>query len=206
MGFKCQSKFSLSSLTHFSSRNNTNHFSLPIEQNTPNPLHQDTPVPCNPCQQTPWQPTPSPSGTQWSEDLFCSKQKAIPFLILSFDSSELALPPFVEPSQYNEPPIPGSSPSLNPHEDLSACEPEPEVALKHSLEEPFVIIYNMPFGSPPPPPPCLILNPSPPVPSSSTPTTDPSPETLPLPPRTQPPSPLIPTMGLGRNLPTYNQP
>ncbi|MBW0473307.1 hypothetical protein O181_013022 [Austropuccinia psidii MF-1] len=36
-----------------------------------------------PREQTPWEPTPGPSGTQWSEDL--SR----------------------EPSQHNEPPIPG---------------------------------------------------------------------------------------------------
>ncbi|MBW0591009.1 hypothetical protein O181_130724 [Austropuccinia psidii MF-1] len=37
MGFKCQSKLSFSSLSHFSSRNNTDFFPLLIEQNPPNP-------------------------------------------------------------------------------------------------------------------------------------------------------------------------
>ncbi|MBW0504273.1 hypothetical protein O181_043988 [Austropuccinia psidii MF-1] len=137
MGFKSQSKFSISSLTHFASCNHTNYFPLPIEQNPPNPPQQDTPVPHMPRKQTLRQETPGPSGTQWSEDLSCPKQKAIPFLILAFDSSELTLPPFVEPSQHNEPPIPGPSPSSEPHEDFSACEPEPNVAPTHSLEEPF---------------------------------------------------------------------
>ncbi|MBW0480812.1 hypothetical protein O181_020527 [Austropuccinia psidii MF-1] len=38
MGFKCLSRLSFSSLTHFSSRNCTNYLSLPMEQNPPNPL------------------------------------------------------------------------------------------------------------------------------------------------------------------------
>ncbi|MBW0524722.1 hypothetical protein O181_064437 [Austropuccinia psidii MF-1] len=102
-----------------------------------------------PCEQTPWQPTPGPSGTQWSEDLFRSKQQAIPFLSITFDTRELTLPPFVEPSQYNEPPIPGPSPSSQPHEDVSACETEPEVAPTQSLEEPFVYFFPVPkFPSP----------------------------------------------------------
>ncbi|MBW0481836.1 hypothetical protein O181_021551 [Austropuccinia psidii MF-1] len=66
-----------------------------------------------PCKQSPWQPTLSSSGTQWSEDL---SQK---------------------PSQQNEPPIPGPSPSSKPPEDVPTCEPEPEVALTQSAEEPF---------------------------------------------------------------------
>ncbi|MBW0520860.1 hypothetical protein O181_060575 [Austropuccinia psidii MF-1] len=103
-------------------------------------------------------------GTQWSEDLWRSTQQAIPFLTLTFDSSELTLPPFIEPSQYNEPPIPGTSPSSKPPEDVSACEPEPEVAPKQSSEEPFA-------------PPSTFL------PWRS----------LPLPPRTQPPPPPAPS-------------
>ncbi|MBW0503449.1 hypothetical protein O181_043164 [Austropuccinia psidii MF-1] len=113
----------------------------------PNPPQQDTPVPRMPCKQSLRQETPGLSGTQWSEDL--SRQ----------------------PSQHNEPPIPGPSPSSEPHEDLSAHEPEPEVARMHSLEEPFagpatpclvIIIKDMPVGSSP------IPSPTPPVPSSST--------------------------------------
>ncbi|MBW0479066.1 hypothetical protein O181_018781 [Austropuccinia psidii MF-1] len=42
------------------------------EPNPPNPSKQDTPVPCIPFKQTLSQPTPSLSGTQWSEDLFCA--------------------------------------------------------------------------------------------------------------------------------------
>ncbi|MBW0551701.1 hypothetical protein O181_091416, partial [Austropuccinia psidii MF-1] len=49
----------------------------------------------------------------------------------------LALPPFVEPSQQDEPPIPGPSPSSKPPEEIPTCEPEPEVALTQSTEEPF---------------------------------------------------------------------
>ncbi|MBW0465132.1 hypothetical protein O181_004847 [Austropuccinia psidii MF-1] len=102
-----------------------------MEQNPPNTPRQDTPIPHMPCEQTPQKPIPGPSDTQWLEDLFCSKQKAITFLILTFDSSELTLPPFVEPSKYNEPLIPGLSPSSKPHE------PEPKVAPIHSSEKPF---------------------------------------------------------------------
>ncbi|MBW0517016.1 hypothetical protein O181_056731, partial [Austropuccinia psidii MF-1] len=88
------------------------------------------------CKQNPRQPTPGPSGTQWSEDLFCSKKPKF-HLISTFDSSEMTVPPFVEPSLTDEPPIPGPSPSSKPHEDIPTCEPEPEVAPRQSMEEPF---------------------------------------------------------------------
>ncbi|MBW0526779.1 hypothetical protein O181_066494 [Austropuccinia psidii MF-1] len=65
-----------------------------------------------PCKQTPRQPTPGPSGTQWSEELFG------------------------KPSPTKEPPIPGLSPSSQPPEDNTTCEPEPEVAPTQSMEEP----------------------------------------------------------------------
>ncbi|MBW0486554.1 hypothetical protein O181_026269 [Austropuccinia psidii MF-1] len=94
-------------------------------------------------------PTKSPTtrlshslyASQWLEDLFCSKQKAITLLIIAFNASELTLPPFVEPSQYNEPPIPGPSQSskspVPSYEDIPAHDPEPEVALMQSMEDPF---------------------------------------------------------------------
>ncbi|MBW0564005.1 hypothetical protein O181_103720 [Austropuccinia psidii MF-1] len=97
---------------------------------------QDSPVPSLPRKQTLQQLTPGPSGTQWSGDLFC------------------------EPSQTDEPPIPGPSPSSKPHEDVLTHEPEPEVALTQSMEETFarptpphsiIIIDNTPVGSPLPP-------------------------------------------------------
>ncbi|MBW0567999.1 hypothetical protein O181_107714, partial [Austropuccinia psidii MF-1] len=83
------------------------------KQNQPNPPRQDCPVPSLPCKKTPRQWMPGPSGTQWREDLFG------------------------EPSQTNEPPIPGPSPSPEPHEDVLTCVPEPEVAPTQSMEEPF---------------------------------------------------------------------
>ncbi|MBW0526225.1 hypothetical protein O181_065940 [Austropuccinia psidii MF-1] len=104
--------------------------------NPTNPPRQDSPVPSLPHKQTPPKPTPGPSGTQWSEDLFHGKQPKF-HLIPTFDSSELTLPPFVEPSQTNEPPIPGPSPSSKAHEDIPTHEPEPEVAPTQSMEEPF---------------------------------------------------------------------
>ncbi|MBW0489591.1 hypothetical protein O181_029306 [Austropuccinia psidii MF-1] len=134
------------------------------KQNPPNPLKQDTSIPHIPCEKTPQQLTPGPSAMQWSEDLFCNKQQAITFLILTFDSSGLTLPPFVEPSQHNEPPIPGpiqcSEPQVPSHEDALTHEPEPEEAPTQSTEEPFllfstfphpsvIIIDNTPIGSPP---------------------------------------------------------
>ncbi|MBW0517187.1 hypothetical protein O181_056902 [Austropuccinia psidii MF-1] len=79
------------------------------------------------------QPTPGLSGTQWLEDL--SR----------------------EPSQRDEPPIPGPSPSSKPPEDIPTCETEPEVAPMQSTEDPFacpatphsvIIIDNTPIGSP----------------------------------------------------------
>ncbi|MBW0461631.1 hypothetical protein O181_001346 [Austropuccinia psidii MF-1] len=49
--------------------------------------------------------------------------------------------PTPEPSQHNEPPIPGPSQSckslVSPHEDALTCEPESEVAATQSKEEPF---------------------------------------------------------------------
>ncbi|MBW0580647.1 hypothetical protein O181_120362, partial [Austropuccinia psidii MF-1] len=66
-----------------------------------------------PCEQTLRQPPPGPSGTQWSEELFC------------------------EPSRTKEPPIPGPSPSSQAPEDNTTREPEPEVAPTQSMEEPF---------------------------------------------------------------------
>ncbi|MBW0547006.1 hypothetical protein O181_086721 [Austropuccinia psidii MF-1] len=94
-----------------------------------------------PCEQTLGQPTPDTSGTQWSEDLFQGKQTPFPYLISTFASSELTFSPFVEPSQHNEPPIPGPSKAsdsqLPSHENNLTCESEPEVAPTQSLEEPF---------------------------------------------------------------------
>ncbi|MBW0474013.1 hypothetical protein O181_013728 [Austropuccinia psidii MF-1] len=110
-----------------------------------------------PHKQTLWQPTPGLSGTQWLEDLFRSKKPTFLFLILTFTSSELTLPPFVEPSQHNEPSIPGPTQASEPHEDPSACEPEPEVAPMQSTQElfacpatpaPIIIIVDTPVGSP----------------------------------------------------------
>ncbi|MBW0468241.1 hypothetical protein O181_007956 [Austropuccinia psidii MF-1] len=98
--------------------------------------------------------------------------------------------PTPEPSQHDEPPIPGPSQASGPHEDPLTCEPEPEVAPTQSTEEPFacpatpasiIIIDNMPLRS--------LL-----------------PRFLPLPPRTQPPPPLDPTMILCRNFRTCKGP
>ncbi|MBW0499689.1 hypothetical protein O181_039404, partial [Austropuccinia psidii MF-1] len=84
-----------------------------VKQNPLNPSQQDSPIPSLPREQAPRQPTPGPSDTQWSEELFC------------------------EPSQTKDPPIPGPSPSSQPPEDNTAHEPEPEVAPTQSTEEPF---------------------------------------------------------------------
>ncbi|MBW0505484.1 hypothetical protein O181_045199 [Austropuccinia psidii MF-1] len=54
-----------------------------------------------------------PRGTQWSEELLC------------------------EPSQTEEPPIPGPSPSSQPPEEVPTHELEPEVVPTESTEEPF---------------------------------------------------------------------
>ncbi|MBW0525963.1 hypothetical protein O181_065678 [Austropuccinia psidii MF-1] len=128
--------------------------------NPQSPLQQDTPILCMPCKKTPWQPTPGLSGTQWLEDLFR------------------------EPPQSNEPPNPGPSPSSKQQEDVSACEPEPEVALMQSLEEPFVYSSRYPlignnhqqYARWLPPPPSLEI------------------------------TPINPTMRLGRNLLTCSLP
>ncbi|MBW0471636.1 hypothetical protein O181_011351 [Austropuccinia psidii MF-1] len=124
-----------------------------------------TKTPLLPREETPWQLTPGPSGTQWLEDLFHSKQQKFP-LISTFDSSELTLYSFVETSQPNEPPFFGLSPSSEPHEDVPTHEPEPEVTLMQSIEEPFAksplnLFYSskifltllQPSSACPPPPP-----------------------------------------------------
>ncbi|MBW0472850.1 hypothetical protein O181_012565 [Austropuccinia psidii MF-1] len=130
------------------------------KQNQLHPPQQDSAVPSLPFKQIPWQPNPGLSGTQQLEDLFRSEKPKIPLLISTFDSSELTLTPFVEPSQPDEPRIPGPSQPSEPHEDALTCEPEPEVAPTQSMEEPFVcpatpafviIIDNTPVGSPPVP-------------------------------------------------------
>ncbi|MBW0485981.1 hypothetical protein O181_025696 [Austropuccinia psidii MF-1] len=111
----CKRKFELGPIITMSCH--PCYFSLAIEQNPPNPPPQDTPIPHMPCEQTPRQPTPGPSGAQWLEDLFR------------------------ETSQHNEPPIPGpiqcSKPQVPSQEDALTHEPEPEEALTQSMKEPF---------------------------------------------------------------------
>ncbi|MBW0486164.1 hypothetical protein O181_025879 [Austropuccinia psidii MF-1] len=165
------------------SRNPTDFFALHIEQKPPNTLQQDSPIPCMPHKNTLGQPTPGPSGTPWSEDLFHSKKPTFPFLILTFTSSKLTFPPFVEPFQQNESPIPRPSQASEPHEDALAHEPKPEVAPAQSMEKPFAC---------PTTPACIIIIDNTTVGS------------LLFPPRTQPPAPLNLTMMLSRNLWTCN--
>ncbi|MBW0534318.1 hypothetical protein O181_074033 [Austropuccinia psidii MF-1] len=170
----------------------TNGIQMPKTKPTESP-QQDSPIPSLPRKQTPQQPNPGPSGTQWSEELFR------------------------EPSQSKEPPIPSPSPSLKPPEDIPTCEPEPEVALMKSKEEPFgkspllflhsyqlFLTFSLTISSSSH---HSLLNnyhqqyarqipPSPTPPCSS-----------PLQPRFPPQckAPLVPTMTLARNLPTYDQ-
>ncbi|MBW0561842.1 hypothetical protein O181_101557, partial [Austropuccinia psidii MF-1] len=54
-----------------------------------------------------------------------------------WDSNAKVLVAPDEPSQTNEPPIPGPSPSSQPPEDNMTCEPQHEVAPTQSTEEPF---------------------------------------------------------------------
>ncbi|MBW0463751.1 hypothetical protein O181_003466 [Austropuccinia psidii MF-1] len=109
------------------------------KQIPPNPPRQDSPIPCMPFKHTKQQPTPGLSGTQWSEDSFCCKPQAIPFLVLTFEVIEPTMHPFLEPSQHNEPPICTPTPPITglsevpasqvpPTVNDSTCEPEPEVA------------------------------------------------------------------------------
>ncbi|MBW0519077.1 hypothetical protein O181_058792 [Austropuccinia psidii MF-1] len=106
-------------------------------------------------------------------------------------------PPSNGPSQHNEPRIQSLDSQVPSHEDISTREPEPEVAPTQSKEEAFacpatphsvIIIDNTPVGSHSCPPPPLL------------------PQFLPWrsqqPPHAQRKAPLIPTMRLGRNLPT----
>ncbi|MBW0508873.1 hypothetical protein O181_048588 [Austropuccinia psidii MF-1] len=162
------------------------------KKNPPNPPQQDSPISRMPCEQTPPQPTPGLSGTHCSKDVS------------------------TKPSQHNEPPIPGLSPSSKPPEDVLTHEPEPEVAPTQSMEDPFaksplLFLYSYQLFLTPP----LIISSlsrySPlrnhhqqyacRIPLWVTPP-------LPVPLRTPPPppprcqAPLIPTMTLARNLPT----
>ncbi|MBW0518905.1 hypothetical protein O181_058620 [Austropuccinia psidii MF-1] len=88
-----------------------------------------SPIPSLPRKKSLRQPTPGPSSTQWLEDLF------------------------------GKPPIAGSSPSSEPHEDVPTCELEPEVALTQSMEEPFgksqLHFFYSPFLQPSPAHPTL---------------------------------------------------
>ncbi|MBW0579612.1 hypothetical protein O181_119327 [Austropuccinia psidii MF-1] len=149
-----------------------------------------------PCEKTPQKPTPGLSGTQWSKGLFCEPSQ----------HDEPPIPGLSPSSQHDEPPIPGLSLSSQPPEDIATCEPEPEVAPTQSMEEPFarpatphliIIIDNTPVGSPTPPP--------------SIPTPVPSLELPPVAAKNPTASspwcqvPLIPTMTLSRNLLTCAQ-
>ncbi|MBW0510523.1 hypothetical protein O181_050238 [Austropuccinia psidii MF-1] len=107
-----------------------------VRPNQPNPPQQHSPLPSLPCKQAPWQPTADLSGTQWLDDLFRGNQPRF-HLISTFYSSELTVPPFVEPSQTKKPPIPGPIPYSKPHVHVPTCEPEPDVAPTKSMEEPF---------------------------------------------------------------------
>ncbi|MBW0484466.1 hypothetical protein O181_024181 [Austropuccinia psidii MF-1] len=206
MGCKCQSKFYFSSLTHFSSRNHTDLFPLRIGPNQPNPPQQDSPVPSLPHEQTLQQLTPGPSGTQWSEDLFHGKQPKF-HLISTFDSSDLTVPPFVEPPKWMS------------HLFLARVHPSNHMRtfqlmsmnlrwLQHNpwrnlLVSPKFTFFTLPnFSSP-------FLSPSPacPTPPHSIIIIDNTPvRSLPNAPTTPPPPPIIPMMRLARNLLTYNQP
>ncbi|MBW0470181.1 hypothetical protein O181_009896 [Austropuccinia psidii MF-1] len=74
-----------------------------------------------------------------------------------------------EPSQHNEPPIPGPSLSSEPYEDVLTCEPEPEVARRnpqrnHLVSPHFMFFTLTRFSSPLlrpypacPTPPCSII-------------------------------------------------
>ncbi|MBW0587367.1 hypothetical protein O181_127082, partial [Austropuccinia psidii MF-1] len=59
----------------------------------------------------------------------------VPMSCHQWDSNAKEL--FCEPSQTKEPPIPGPSPSSQPPEDVTTCEPEPEVPPRQSTEKPF---------------------------------------------------------------------
>ncbi|MBW0518685.1 hypothetical protein O181_058400 [Austropuccinia psidii MF-1] len=81
----------------------------------------------------------------------------------------------------DEPPIPGPSPSSEPHEEVSTDQPEPE-GLRHNPWRDLLLVPLHPTPSSP-----LTICPSDPPPSQCQ-------------------APLIPTMTLARNLPPYDQP
>ncbi|MBW0537659.1 hypothetical protein O181_077374 [Austropuccinia psidii MF-1] len=116
------------------------------------------------------------------------RNKTLPFLVclkskLRGNQPQARVAPN-ETSQANEPPIPGLSPSSESHEDVWT----PEGAPTQSMEEPFTC---------PAPPNSVII-------TNDTPVGSPR-RSLPFPPRTQPPPPLIATMRLTRNSLTCNQ-
>ncbi|MBW0483099.1 hypothetical protein O181_022814 [Austropuccinia psidii MF-1] len=128
----------------------------------------------------------------------------------------------LEPSQYDEPPIPGPSKASEPHEDPLTHEPEPEVAPTKSMEEPFgksnftfftLLNFSSPLLWPSPacpatPASVIIINNTPvryPPPSTPTPEI---PLISPKNPTTSSPwrqAPLNPMMRLSRNLQNCDQ-
>ncbi|MBW0569071.1 hypothetical protein O181_108786 [Austropuccinia psidii MF-1] len=91
-----------------------------VKQNQLNPLQQDSPIPSLPCRQTPRQLTPGLSGNQWLEASFH------------------------EYSQPNEPPIPGPSPSSEPHEDPTTRKPKHEVSPTLWYSTPIIPVLSLP--------------------------------------------------------------
>ncbi|MBW0481213.1 hypothetical protein O181_020928 [Austropuccinia psidii MF-1] len=88
-------------------------------------------------------------NTQWLEDVFCGMQQVIPFPILAFEVIKLTLPLFVQPFQYNNPPVHTPTPPIPgpsevpaskepPTENDSTNEPDTEVSPMQSTKVPFV--------------------------------------------------------------------
>ncbi|MBW0504533.1 hypothetical protein O181_044248 [Austropuccinia psidii MF-1] len=77
-----------------------------IQMPKTNPLQQDSPIPCMPHEQTPWQPTTGPSGTQWSEDLFRGPSQASDSQLPSHENDLTREPePEIAPMQLSKEPF-----------------------------------------------------------------------------------------------------
>ncbi|MBW0509543.1 hypothetical protein O181_049258 [Austropuccinia psidii MF-1] len=186
MGFKLQSKFSFSSLTHFTSCNHTEFFPLCIGKNQPNPPQQDSPVPSLPHEQTSQQLTPGPSGTQWSEDLFGSPSSE-PHEHIPTHEPE----PEVAPTQSMEEPVGKSQLHFFYSSQLFLTFP---LNISRSSNSTPLRHHHRQYA-------CQI----PPLLSPST-TPPPSPRVPPPSQCPQEPHFLIPTMRLARNLLNYDRP
>ncbi|MBW0561716.1 hypothetical protein O181_101431 [Austropuccinia psidii MF-1] len=123
-----------------------------------NPPQQDSPVPSLPHKQLPWQPTPGPSGTQWSEELFHAHLTTPRSIIITYDMpvvSPLPRDPFQCPKNPNASSPPVQSPSHshnNTRQEFTDLQPTlmiPQAIIHKSINQIFLehrcLLHMIPF-------------------------------------------------------------